>query len=307
MNHRNRIDLAKRSLLGVSIGDAFGDSFFGDTDEMSERIHNRIVTDTRWEFTDDTVMSIAVFEQLEKYGEIRQDDLAKLFCTNLQLDENRGYGATARRILREIHEGGDWREISASAFDGMGSMGNGAAMRANPIGAYFHDDLENVKAHAAMSAVITHSNLEAISGAIAVAAATAIAAQVKMENRQISPADFIGSVAAHISDSDTLSKIKKSISVPYSYNIETVKSILGNGSKMSAQDTVPFALWCAAHNLYDFEEGLWKAVSILGDRDTICAIVAGITIMSTNENKIPSAWIESVEDFEKSKFRNTLV
>ena len=305
MNHNNRIDLARRSVLGVSIGDAFGDSFFGETDEISERIHNRIISDTLWEFTDDTVMSIAVFEQLEKHGGIKQDELARLFCANLQLDENRGYGATARRILREISEGGDWRKISADAFDGMGSMGNGAAMRTSPIGAYFYNDMEKVKAHAALSAEITHSNAEAICGAIAVAAATALAAQVKMGIRQIDPVDFISTVAAHLPDSDTLSKIKKSISIPYTYNIETVRSILGNGSKMSAQDTVPFALWCAAHNLYDFEEALWKAVSILGDRDTICAIVAGITIMSTDETKVPSLWIESVENFEKSKFRNS--
>ena len=49
-------------------------------------------------------------------------------------------------------------------------------------------------------------------------------------------------------------------------------------------------------------EAIWKAVSILGDRDTICAIVGGITIMSTDENRIPKEWMESVEDFETSKF-----
>ena len=39
-----------------------------------------------------------------------------------------------------------------------------------------------------------------------------------------------------------------------------------------------------------------------GDRDTICAIVGGITIMSTDENRIPKDWIESVEKFETSEF-----
>ncbi|MCB9043282.1 MAG: hypothetical protein H6554_05910 [Chitinophagales bacterium] len=51
---------------------------------------------------------------------------------------------------------------------------------------------------------------------------------------------------------------------------------------------------CRADNL--------KAVSILGDRDTICAIVGGITIMSTDENKIPKDWISLVEKFETSIF-----
>ena len=89
-------------------------------------------------------------------------------------------------------------------------------------------------------------------------------------------------------------------------NIETVKTILGNGIKMMAQDTVPYALWCAAHNLNNYENALWKAVSILGDRDTICAIVGGITAMSSNEISIPELWIESVEDFEESPFRKKM-
>ena len=68
------------------------------------------------------------------------------------------------------------------------------------------------------------------------------------------------------------------------------------------QDTVPFSIWCSANNLMNFEEALWKAVSILGDRDTICAIVGGITIMSTDENRIPKKWLDSVEKFETSEF-----
>jgi ADP-ribosylglycohydrolase len=71
---------------------------------------------------------------------------------------------------------------------------------------------------------------------------------------------------------------------------------------MMAQDTVPFAIWCAAHNLGNFQNALWKAVSILGDRDTICAIVGGIVMVSSDENEIPAEWIEKVEDFEKSIF-----
>lgn len=77
---------------------------------------------------------------------------------------------------------------------------------------------------------------------------------------------------------------------------------MGNGSKIMVQDTVPFSIWCAAHNLNNFEEAIWKAISILGDRDTICAIVGGITIMSTDERKVPKDWLNLVEDFETSEF-----
>ena len=302
MNYHQRIELAKKSLKGISIGDAFGESFFGETNEMLNHIRQRIIPKTSWEFTDDTVMAIAVYEQLEEIQEINQNQLAKLFSVNHDKDVNRGYGATARRILREIGEGGDWKIISNGVFGGMGSMGNGASMRVSPIGAFYFNDLEKVKEFAIKSAEITHSNIEGITGAIAVAVATALATKSKIENKEISPFEFIERILEELPNTDVKSKIKKSLSVSYNYNIETVKTILGNGAKIMVQDTVPFSIWCSAYNLTNFEEAIWKAVSILGDRDTICAIVGGITIMSTKE-EIPSDWIESVEDFEKSKFR----
>lgn len=296
--------LAKKSLMGTSIGDAFGESFFGITDKVLSHIDERKIPSTTWEFTDDTVMAIAIFEQLEKDGNIDQNELANQFYKNHELDTNRGYGATARKILREIGNGNNWSNASKNVFDGMGSMGNGAAMRAAPIGAYYFNDLKKVKEQAIKSAEVTHANIEGITGAIAAAIATAIATNIKIHGLKITPNDFINRILNELPDTDTKSKINKSLSIPYSYHIDTLKTILGNGMKMIAQDTVPFSVWCAAHNLNNFENALWKAVSALGDRDTICAIVGGIVIMSSDENNIPKNWIQSVEKFNESIFRN---
>lgn len=305
MNTKQRLELAFKTLQGISIGDAFGDSFFGEQDKILHHIHQKTIPDTQWEFTDDTVMTIAIFKQLEKYGCIDQDDLAIQFAKNHQLDVNRGYGATARRILREIEQGRYWKDISYEVFEGMGSMGNGASMRVAPIGAYYFDNLKEVKIQAEKSAEITHSNIEGISGAIATAIATALATDIKVNQKRITPAAFLKTILEYTPDSDTKSKIEKGLTVPYHYSIETVKSILGNGSQISAKDTVPFSLWCAAYNLNNFEEALWKAVSILGDRDTICAIVGGITFMSTEQKYIPNTWLSKVEKFETSIFYNS--
>ena len=67
MNKDQRTDLARKSLKGVSVGDAFGESFFGETNIMEKCIREKTMPQTSWEFTDDTVMSIAVYEQLEKH------------------------------------------------------------------------------------------------------------------------------------------------------------------------------------------------------------------------------------------------
>lgn len=305
-DHIQRIELAKRSLTGVSIGDAFGDRFFGDADMIAESLEERKIPSGKWEFTDDTVMSIAIFDELEIAGEIDQDRLIRRFCVNHDLDPNRGYGATLRKLLREVGEGQSWQTVSKNVFEGQGSMGNGAAMRVCPIGAFYFDDLQKVKTLAIRSAEVTHANPEAMAGAMSVAIATALASRIKQEGTYPAPLDFIDAILHELPPSDTTSKIAKAKSIPYTYHIETVRKILGNGVNMTAQDTVPFVIWCAAHNLENFEEALWKAVSVLGDRDTICAMVAGITIMSCHDASVPKDWLSSVESFEKSDFRRSL-
>ena len=155
-----RLKFAFQSLKGTSIGDAFGESFFGDTNVMLDHIYKREIPETSWEFTDDTVMAISIFKQLKTNQGINQGELINLFVANHDKDVNRGYGATARRILREIGEGKNWKEVSQGVFEGMGSMGNGASMRVTPIGAYYFDDLNLVKDLATKSSETTHSNIE---------------------------------------------------------------------------------------------------------------------------------------------------
>ena len=139
MKIEDRIKYAKRALEGIALGDCFGQTFFMEDEVACQRIRERKILEESWHFTDDTVMGIGIYRILEKYGEINQDKLAEIFAKNYLLDWHRGYGGTAHSILREIGEGSDWREVAPKVFDGMGSMGNGAAMRAAPIGAYFAD------------------------------------------------------------------------------------------------------------------------------------------------------------------------
>jgi len=303
-DHHN---LAYHCLCNIAIGDAFGESFFGPTDLMHKAIAAREIPDTSWEFTDDTIMSASVYATLRSFNKIDSDFLAGAFASNYASDPRRGYGATAGRMLRDPEFPKNWRAIATEAFDGMGSMGNGAAMRSSPIGACFYYDLERVKAEARASAIVTHANKEAIAGAQAVAVAAALATRTGLDKLSFRPDEFIKAVVAELDDTDTRAKINKSLSVPYSYTINTVRTVLGDGTKMLAQDTVPFAIWCAAHNLYNFEEALWKAVSILGDRDTICAIVGGIAGMSADPETVPDLWKEKVESVQRSAFISLVV
>ena len=81
-------------------------------------------------------------------------------------------------------------------------------------------------------------------------------------------------------------------------------SILGNGSMVTAQDTVPFALWSAACHLNDYEEALWATVSGLGDRDTTCAMVGGVVVMYTGVRSIPKEWLDCREPIPRHMLKH---
>ena len=300
MKIEDRIKYAKRALEGIALGDCFGQTFFMEDEVACQRIRERKILEESWHFTDDTVMGIGIYRKLEKYGEINQDKLAEIFAKNYLLDWHRGYGGTAHSILREIGEGSDWREVAPKVFDGMGSMGNGAAMRAAPIGAYFADDLDKVMYEARKSAEVTHSHIEGIVGALAVAVAAALIWNKKAGEYFKDGKDFLYDIAQVMPESDTKYKILSAASIKRESKIDFVISVLGNGMKLTAQDTVPFCLWCVAYYYESLEEALWKAVSALGDRDTICAIVGGI--VSLYENRVPRKWLDYMEYPENTEF-----
>lgn len=291
---------ANISLTGLSVGDAFGETFFGKEDVIMERLHHKTLQEGTWPFTDDTVMSIGIYRTLVSYGKIDQDALAKIFADNYLLDDYRGYGGTAHAILKAFAAGQHWKTVSQQVFDGMGSMGNGAAMRSGLIGAAFHEDASVVTAQAILAAEVTHFNPEAVAGAVAVALAACICARHPAGT--LTPAAFFDFISHHTPESDVKYKIRKAATLPAHYDIRTVTAILGNGIKLMAQDTVPFALWCCAHHLYDYEKALWTAVSGLGDRDTIAAIVGSIVVLSAGIESIPRQWVLQREYVEDSAF-----
>ena len=72
--------------------------------------------------------------------------------------------------------------------------------------------------------------------------------------------------------------------------VQVVARALGNGSLVTAPDTVPFALWCAAHHLDNYVDSLISAISGGGDCDTNAAIVGGIAALSVGHDGIPADW-----------------
>jgi len=291
--HRRAIDRAWLSLDGLSVGDAFGQRFFvGDEARATQLIEARHEPYPPWEYTDDTEMATSVVDILQSRGDIEQDELARLFA--MRMHERRAYGAGASSLLRKVKSGRDWRSLTQASFGGKGSFGNGAAMRVAPLGGFFAESpLGTVIEQAKRSAEITHGHAEGIAGAIAVAVAAALAWQAR--NRPVPLGEsWLCEVREATPSGHVRTGIDEALALAPDASIFDASMQLGNGSGITAPDTVPLCLWVAAR-ARDFESGLWEVLAALGDRDTTCAIVGGILALSLGPGSIPQRWLDARE------------
>jgi len=291
----NRLNRARVALEGLSVGDAFGERWFYIPSELIPGlISSRAEPAPIWDYTDDTQMALSVFHMLRRSQSIDQEGLALSFAN--YYSPSRKYGASMRGLFLHIADGVPWREAARSLFGGQGSFGNGAAMRVAPLGAYFADDLEKVVEQAQRSAEVTHAHPEGIAGAIAVAVAAALACQLHDERKRPERREFLQLILPFVPQSEMQSKLHRALEIPQNWtSIAGVVALLGNGSKISAQDTVPFCLWCVAEHLDNYQEALWLAASAYGDVDTNCAIVGGIVASYTGVAGIPEKWLAARE------------
>ncbi len=194
-------------------------------------------------FTDDTVMTVAVYKALKK-SKGRKDILAKNVIHEFKKYGKRypdnGYGLRFKKWL-----------ISKNN-EPYYSFGNGAGMRISPV-VEFSNSLEDALELSDIITSVTHNHPEGIKGARAVVSAIFMAKNHK-----------------------TKEEIKKFIienyySLDYNYN-ELVKNYKFNEI---CQETIPQAIFCFLISK-DFVDCIRTTISIGGDSDTLCAISGAI-------------------------------
>ena len=293
-SQQNRIVRAKISLEGLSVGDAIGEALSYQYYRCREIGDFTGVRAGSIRYTDDTAMSIALVETLQRLGESDEDVLAWAYGSHFRKDPERGYGKGARRLLEEIATGGDWRALSKASFAG-GSFGNGAAMRIAPLGAYFADRIELVPRAAESSSIITHAHAEGIAGAIAVALTAAVASRESGSSEENAIDRIWEAVLAYTPESRVKKGIETARALKGCDPIEVAKEV-GNGAEVSAQDTVPFCIWSACENLSNYREAILQTVGVGGDCDTNAAFVGGIVAGYAGIDSIPEDWLRAREE-----------
>ncbi|MFD6277707.1 ADP-ribosylglycohydrolase family protein [Streptomyces sp. NPDC060209] len=281
---------ARRSLEALALGDAFGERWFPlfrpPRQAYAEVRARRTPPEPVWHWTDDTALAFALHRVLDECGRVDQDRLARYFALAFAVDPARGYGHGMHILLPELLASpGDWRTLAPGLFEG-GSLGNGAAMRVAPLGARFHADVGRAVEQAALSAVVTHAHPEGVAGAVALAVAAALSVRGEFT---------LEAVAARTPEGPVREGVLRAAEVPFATEPWKAADLLGNGRRIRADDTVPFALWTAARHPDDLEGALWATADGFGDVDTTCAITGGVVGAAAGVEDAPAEWRARLE------------
>ena len=228
-------------MYGAILGDMIGSPY--EFDRGSKRKDFPLFSDCS-EFTDDTVMSIAVAEAfLNAPDDENMMQQRLIHCMQKWGHRYPGAGYGVRFC--------DWLESRDP--QPYNSWGNGSAMRVSAVGWLF-EDLETVRRMAKLSAEVTHNHPEGIKGAEATAAAIFLArtGSTKAEIKAYIEEHF------HYDLSRTCDEIR-----PTYYHVE------------SCQETVPEAITAFLEGK-SFEDVIRTAVSLGGDCDTLTCIAGSM-------------------------------
>ena len=229
-------------MLGAIIGDMVGSPYEFDRGGKTKEFPLWVKESN---FTDDTVMTVAVAQALMDTQGGSDDDILAAVQASMQRWGRKypfaGYGGMFRRWLVSRHP------------KPYGSFGNGSAMRVSAVG-FMYDTLERTREVAALTAMVTHNHPEGIKGAEATASAIFLARK-----------------------GSTKAEIKAYVESEFGYDLSrTCEEIRPTYHHVeSCQQTIPEAITAFLEG-YSFEDVIRTAVSLGGDCDTLTCIAGGI-------------------------------
>lgn len=226
-------------MIGAIIGDIVGSVY--EFDNLKSKDFE--LFKPQCEFTDDTVLTVAVAEALMKCKPYAENEFKEIL-----IDTMHRYGD----LYPDVGYGGRYlRWVNNHERKPYNSCGNGSAMRVSAVGWYAKTlaEAENV---AKASAEVTHNHPDGIAGAQSVAGVIFL--------------------AKNGADKEQLKAyMEKYYSVDYS--LDDIRPVYQY--EILNRVTVPQAFLCF-YEATDFEDTVRNAVSLGGDSDTLAAIAGSM-------------------------------
>ena len=266
------------SMLGLALGDAMGARHEGGPLGQALWWALGIGKGGLLRWTDDTEMAMGLAKSLIDHRGLDPDQLARTWAENA--DWKRGYASGARSLLTRIREGADWRVANRSVFPD-GSFGNGAAMRAAPLGLFFHKDPTELIQAAETASSITHAHPLGIEGGVLIARATAMALSGHLD------LDALREGCREAEFRDRLKLAKEEM------ERDAVKRRLGTG--IEAHRSSVTAVYVATR-FTEFIPMIEFVISMGGDTDTVGAMAGGIFGARYGTGALPKDALDELEE-----------
>ncbi len=280
-------------LLGLAVGDAIGALFEGFGVVSKADIYNAIEKIKILRYTDDTHMAIGTAESLIACRGFDGQHMAETFMRNFEQEPWRGYAPGPPRIFRRIKLGVRWDRAAEDVYPG-GSLGNGAAMRAAPLGLFYFHDHKKLREVTYLASQITHAHPLGKEGATLQAYAVALALEGGPSASTVDLLAQLKTSATHQVYKDKLEKAGDLLSRGDKSKVPEVVFWLGNG--VEAFNSVPAAIYCFLRHPFSFKEAIVEAVSLGGDTDTIASMTGALSGAWLGMESIPSEWVNKLEN-----------
>ncbi|HET7479567.1 MAG TPA: ADP-ribosylglycohydrolase family protein [Rubrobacteraceae bacterium] len=270
-------------LVGQALGDALGFVVEGRPPEVCARYLDEGPGGHDFgQYSDDTQLARELMRSYADLGRFEPADYARrirdIFSEGRIVGYGRSTAQAAGRLVRDV----PWDEAGTPPP----SAGNGSAMRAGPIGLFFHDDPEGLVRAATQQGIITHADPRCSAGAIAIAGAVSLV----LSDRPVDPAFLLDRLAGLTGEVEprfaaNLRELLRWLSLPPE---EAVTRISGTGLDPDQgrewQGIPPFVVSSVLWSLYSFltsPEDYWRAIrtaiAVGGDVDTTAAMAGAIS------------------------------
>lgn len=283
------------TLVGCAIGDALGNPF-----EMKAAASPSLkqwdglfkAGGTFWvgqagQYTDDTLMSIALAASLIENEGFDTDKVATEYLKWYETGNTRGIGSTTASAMLNLKMGATWEE---SGLTSAQCAGNGSAMRVSPLGLYYRDDLIKLVECSVLDASITHNSMEPKMGSMAIGLAVALLA-----NESHSPLEALNDIIDNLPDCAVQGKLLQA--QEYLVTASDPEEALARiGVSGYVPETVAAAFYCFAKNT-NFKDTVVMAIKCGGDTDTTAAIAGALAGTYYGLEGIPDEY-KTVEDFK---------
>ncbi len=274
------------SMLGLALGDALGAKHEGGPLGAAAWWIVGRVRGERLGWTDDTEMALGLATSLSERKGLDADHLARRWAEGM--NPWRGYGPGARKLLKRVREGEDWRTANKAIFP-EGSFGNGAAMRAAPIGLFYHGDMAALARAAEVAASITHAHPLGIEGGVLIARATALSMRDPFD-----AAAFLEELHAAAVASEYRSRLAAArewlASPPPPREVRRTL-----GCSVLAHESAVTAVHAFVRHADDFDAMVRFVVELGGDTDTIGAMAGGMFGAARGADALPSELLAHLE------------